>query len=146
MKDKAIKIKNSGQYIKDLSFENPLAPMVYVEKNISPKVEVSIDINGKKIRESTYEIELLVNAKAKNEDKNIFIIELIYAGIFSIENVENDDSLKEILFVYCPSLLFPYARRIVSDTTRDASFPPLLLDTIDFKILYESRKKDLKEI
>ena len=140
-----IKIKTGAQYIKDLSFENPTAPQIYTEQKITPKINVSIDINGKKIGDNTYEVELLVKANSKYDDKNMFIIELVYAGIFSIENVTNEDSLKQILFIYCPSLLFPYARRIISDTTRDASFPPLILDTIDFKTLYESRK-DSKEI
>lgn len=144
MKEKeAIKIITSGQYIKDLSFENPLAPKIYTEKKVTPQISVSIDINGTKLQDSIYEVELVINATAIHDEKKMFVIELTYAGIFTIKNVENEESLKELLFIYCPSLLFPFARRIISDTTRDASFPPLLLDTINFKTLYDSKKHNL---
>ena len=73
----------------------------------------------------------------------MFIIELTYAGIFNIQNLDDEEELKEILFIYCPSLLFPYARRIISDTTRDAAMPPLMLDTINFRALYDSKKDTL---
>ena len=82
-----------------------------------------------------------------HEDKKMFIVELTYAGIFNIKNIDDEDEeLKEILFIYCPSLLFPYARRIISDTTRDASMPPLMLDTINFRALYEAKKDTLKKL
>jgi len=146
-KKEEIKITTSGQYIKDLSFENPQAPKIYTEKNLNPKISVSIDINGTKLQESIFEVELIINATAAHLDKKMFIVELTYAGIFNIKNVDDDDeTLKEILFVYCPSLLFPYARRIISDTTRDASMPPLMLDTINFRALYESKKDTLKKL
>lgn len=146
-KKEEIKITTSGQYIKDLSFENPQAPKIYTEKNLNPKISVSIDINGTKLQESIFEVELIINATATHSDKKMFIVELTYAGIFNIKNVDDDDeTLKEILFVYCPSLLFPYARRIISDTTRDASMPPLMLDTINFRALYESKKDTLKKL
>ena len=142
-----IKITTSGQYIKDLSFENPQAPKIYTEKNLNPNISVSIDINAKKLQESVFEVELIINATATHEEKKMFIIELTYAGIFNIKNVnDEDETLKEILFVYCPSLLFPYARRIISDTTRDAAMPPLMLDTINFRALYESKKDSLKKL
>lgn len=146
-KKEEIKISSSGQYIKDLSFENPSAPKIYTEKNLNPKISVAIDINAKKLQESVFEVELIINATAEHDSKKMFIIELTYAGIFNIQNAnEEDDSFKEILLVYCPSLLFPYARRIISDTTRDASMPPLMLDTINFRALYESKKDSLKKL
>lgn len=146
-KKEEIKITTNGQYIKDLSFENPQAPKIYTEKNLNPKISVSIDINGTKLQESIFEVELIINATAVHKDKKMFIVELTYAGIFGIKNIDDDDeNLKEILFVYCPSLLFPYARRIISDTTRDASMPPLMLDTINFRALYESKKDTLKKL
>jgi len=142
---KEIKITAGGQYIKDLSFENPLAPKIYTEKNVAPKITVSIDINVKKIHDSIFEVELVLSSRAIHDDREIFVIELTYAGIFTIKNVEDDsEELKEVLFIYCPSMLFPYARRIISDTTRDAAMPPLMLDTINFKVLYEDKKDSIK--
>lgn len=141
-----IKITASGQYIKDLSFENPQAPEIYTKKDLKPKISVAIDINSRKLQEELYEVELIINASADCDDnKKMFVIELTYAGIFNIKNIDNEEILKEILFIYCPSLLFPYARRIISDTTRDASMPPLMLDTINFRSLYESRKDTIKK-
>ena len=138
-----VKITTSGQYIKDLSFENPLAPKIYTEKNLNPKISVSIDINATKLQDSVFEVDLIINSTASHEDKKMFIIELTYAGIFNIQNLDDEEELKEILFIYCPSLLFPYARRIISDTTRDAAMPPLMLDTINFRALYDSKKDTL---
>lgn len=142
-----IKVATTGQYIKDLSFENPKAPEIYTIKNLNPKIAVSIDINSKKLQEELYEVELIINATASydSDNKKMFIIELTYAGIFNIKDIEDEEALKEVLFIYCPSLLFPYARRIISDTTRDASMPPLMLDAINFRALYEAKKDTLKK-
>ena len=106
---------------------------------------ISVDINVKKLQEETFEVELVINATAEHNKKAMFIIELNYAGIFTIKNPVNEQQLQEILFVYCPSLLFPFARRIIADTTKDASMPPLMLDTINFGALYESRKDSIKK-
>ena len=142
---KNIEIVTSGQYIKDLSFENPEAPKIYTEKNLKPEIKVSVDINVAKLQDSTYEVEMVITATATHEKKTMFIVELTYAGIFIIRNLENEEEIRKILFVYCPSLLFPFARRIISDTTRDASMPPLMLDTINFASLYESKKDLIKK-
>lgn len=146
-KKEEIKVTASGQYIKDLSFENPMAPKIYTEKNVSPKINVFIDINATKLQDEVFEVSLTINANAEVENKKMFIVELTYAGIFAIKGIdetENLEDLKGILFVFCPSLLFPYARRIISDTTRDASMPPLMLDTINFQALYDSKKNEIK--
>jgi len=108
-------------------------------------MDKKIDINVKKLQEETFEVELVINATAEHDKKTMFIIELNYAGIFTIKNPVNEQQLQEILFVYCPSLLFPFARRIIADTTKDASMPPLMLDTINFGPLYESRKDSIKK-
>lgn len=134
------KITANGQYIKNLSFENLMAPQIYTEKSLSPQIKVSVDINATKLQEDIFETEIIINATAFHKEKEMFILELVYAGIFGIKNVPNEEELKEFLFIYCPSLLFPYARRIVSDTTRDAALPPLMLDTINFRSLYDSKK------
>lgn len=143
---KTVEVLSNGQYIKDLSFENPEAPKIYTEKGLKPEIKVSVDINVSKLQEATYEVELVTTATAKNDDKTMFVIELKYAGIFTIKNSVEDEELKKILFIYCPSLLFPFSRRIISDTTRDASFPPLMLDTINFASLYESKKDSIKKM
>lgn len=129
-----------GQYIKDFSFENPNAPTSFAQKNTSPKLDVTIDIQVKKLKEAVYEVTLLITSKAVVEDAPIFMIELAYAGVFAIQS--SDQEREPLLMIYCPNLLFPYARRILSDITRDAGFPPLMLDPIDFVALFKQHKKN----
>jgi preprotein translocase subunit SecB len=143
---KIVEVVTNGQYIKDFSFENPEAPAIYTLKGIKPEIKVSVDINVKKLQEETYNVELVINIIAKHDEKTMFVIELTYAGIFTIKNSIDEDGLKKILFIYCPSLLFPFARRVISDVTSDASLPPLMLDTINFASLYESKKDSIKKI
>jgi len=133
----------NGQYIKDLSFENPKAPQIFIEKDVTPKIDVSIDINATKLQKEVFEVELSINAKAKSGEDTIFIAELIYAGIFTIKDIK-ETLIEEVLFIQCPTLIFPFARRIVSDTTRDAGFPPLMLNPINFEVMYKNRKDKIK--
>ncbi|GHU27253.1 protein-export protein SecB [Bacilli bacterium] len=134
----------STQYIKDLSFENPKAPEVYTYKDVKPKMDVSIDINASKLQNELFEVEMIIGISAKNGDNTLFVLELVYAGIFTIKNVP-DDLVQENLFIDCPTMIYPFARRIVSDSVRDANFPPLMLDIIDFEELYNSKKDTLKK-
>lgn len=127
----------TGQYVKDLSYENPAAP-----HNLSlqdkPAINVNIDLGAQKLGDDLYEVAIKVNASAELPTRKLFVIELVYAGLFQISGVPND-RLEAILFVDCPFVLFPYARRVVSDLTRDGGFPPLLLEPIDFFNLYRRR-------
>ncbi|MDR2778085.1 MAG: protein-export chaperone SecB [Rickettsiales bacterium] len=132
------------QYVKDFSFENPKAPEVYALKNLKPNMEVSVDINAGKLQNELFEVELALNVTAKNADATLFVIELIYAGIFSIKNV-SDSIVQENLFIDCPTMIYPFARRIIYDSARDANFSPLMLDIIDFEELYNSKKDTLKK-
>ncbi|GMO64938.1 MAG: protein-export chaperone SecB [Rickettsiales bacterium] len=139
-KVKDIKINCSGQYIKDLSFENPQSPSIYTMKGFNPEIKINIDINVANLQDSLFEVSINISCDAIYKEKKVFILELVYAGIFNIQNVDDDNELREILFVYCPSILFPFARQIVANTTQNASFPPLLLDAINFRGLYENKK------
>lgn len=128
----------TGQYVKDLSFENPGAPSTLVSMDEKPRIEVNIDLDAKKLREDLFEVTLRIQAQGKSSDKNLFVVDLSYAGLFTLMNIPAE-RLEQILMVDCPFVLFPYARRIVSDATRDGGFPPLMLEPIDFFAMY--RKK-----
>ncbi|MDR2077667.1 MAG: protein-export chaperone SecB, partial [Rickettsiales bacterium] len=104
---------------------------------------VIVDINAGKLQNELFEVELAMNITAKNADTTMFIIELIYAGIFQIKNVA-DSLVQENLFIDCPTMIYPFARRIIYDFARDANFSPLMLDIIDFEELYNSKKDTLK--
>lgn len=127
-----------GQYIKDLSLENPNAPSSLLASKEPPKVDLNIDLQGQKIQEHLYELTMVINVKAES-DKVLFVVELSYAGLFELYNIP-EQLLERVLLVDSAFTLFPYVRRVVSDLTRDAGFPPLMLEPVDFLGLYERRK------
>lgn len=136
--DKNPRFHVTGQYVKDLSFENPRAPQSLLASEEKPKIEVNLDLNANKLREEMYEVVLKVHVKASANNETLFLTDLAYAGLFALQNIP-EDRLQQILFVDCPFMLFPYVRRIVSDATRDGGFPPLMLEPIDFFTMYRKR-------
>jgi preprotein translocase subunit SecB len=123
------------QYIKDLSFENPNAPQSLLLTNMKPAIDVNVDLKAQKLQENIYEMTLHIAARAKNEDTALFLVDLAYAGIFQISGIA-PDRVEPLLLIDCPFVLFPFARRVIADATRDGGFPPLMLDPIDFHSLY----------
>lgn len=128
-----------GQYIKDLSFENPHAPQSLNAINKQPSIDVNVDLKAQKLQDGIYEMVLHVSAKASSEGNTLFLIELAYAGVFQLANVE-EDKIEPLIMIDCPFVLFPFARRVIADVTRDGGFPPLMLDPIDFHTLYLQKK------
>ena len=132
------KVTINAQYIKDLSFENPNAPKSLIGKGEQPKIDVTVDIQVQPLEDKTFEVSLIVGAKANLKDSALFVTELNYSGIFTVDVPEAEK--EAVLMVYCPGILFPYSRRIISDSTRDGGFPPLMLDPIDFGALFNQHK------
>lgn len=132
----------SAQYIKDLSFENPGAPETLKEGADNPKVDLSLDVGVAKLpEEDFYEVSIQVHSKASLEGKTLFEVELVYAGVFSLIDVEEEH--KELLLsVHCPATIFPFARKILADVTQDGGFRPLMLDPIDFGALYYKKRSE----
>lgn len=126
-----------SQYVKDLSFENPRAPQGLAADQ-RPEIQISVEANARQIAEDRYEVTLEIKANAKAGEEAVFVVELSYGSVFSIANVPAD-SLQPLLMIECPRLIFPFARRIVGDVTRDGGFPPLMIDPIDFVGLYRRR-------
>lgn len=128
-----------GQFIRDMSFENIMAQKG-APADVTPDVQVQVNLDAKKrSTEGQYEtsIKLNVTSKAKDGDATLFVLEIDYAGIFSIDNVP-EDQLHPFLLIECPRMIFPFLRRVVSDVTRDGGFPPLNLENIDFLSLYRN--------
>ncbi len=128
-----------GQYLRDLSFENPNAP-ASLTLDAQPKIDIGVDVQARRANEDRFEVELKVRATAvgATDAKAVFVVELSYCGLFLIRNVP-EEALQPFCLIECPRLLFPFARRIVADATRDGGFPPLLLDPIDFVALYRQQ-------
>ncbi len=129
-----------AQYIKDFSFENPRAPQSLIPRDDKPALGVGVDINATRLTEDAYEVVLHINVKAEAANEVVFMVDLAYAGLFHISNVDQQ-RIETMMFIDCPQILFPFARRIVADATRDGGFPPLLMEPIDFYHLYQQRKK-----
>ena len=123
------------QYVKDLSFENPRAPQVFANNQNAPQVQVNVDVGARQVGENVYEITLVLNAEAKAGEDTVFVVELTYAGLFTVPPLPQEQ-LRPLLLIECPRLLFPFARAIVADATRDGGFPPLMINPIDFAALY----------
>ena len=130
-----------AQYVKDLSFESPAAPDCFVKTLGQPDVQIEVNVASKRINETLFEVELTLKATAKIEEKILFMTELSYAGLMSATNI-SDGNIHPLMMIEGPRLLFPFARAIMSDTTRDGGFLPLNLNPIDFVALYRNNVSD----
>lgn len=140
------------QYIKDLSFEVPGGPQIFTQLRSPPQVAINMDVQARRLQEAqpVFEVALVVRAEASlpaggngqeatGPKQTVFIADLTYAGVFTLGAVP-ENAVEPVLLVECPRLLFPFARNIVSDLTRDGGFPPVLLAPIDFVALWQSRR------
>lgn len=126
------------QYVKDLSFENPEAPRSLGPRRSAPTINIGINVAATPLDDDDYEIELRLEGRATDGDKTLFVAEMLYAGVFRITGVPKEN-LPPLLMIECPRLLFPFARQILADMTRNGGFPPLLIDPVDFTALYRQR-------
>jgi preprotein translocase subunit SecB len=122
-------------YVKDLSFESPNAPKSLQGPGPNPQLKVNVNVNAGPRGDDTYEAALQLEAQASSDLGVIYNVELSYGGLFRLRGVP-ENLLQPVLFVDCATILFPFARRVLSDAVRDGGFPPLLLDPIDFGKLY----------
>jgi preprotein translocase subunit SecB len=130
-----------AQYVKDLSFENPNAPQsLQAQQQAQPQIEVNVNVNARKLGDDVYEVDLKIEVAAKQGATVTFMIDLLYGGLFGVRNLP-EENLEAFLVVSAPTLLFPYARRVISDATRDGGFPPLLLEPVDFGTLYLQQRQ-----
>ncbi|MFN4353896.1 protein-export chaperone SecB [Parvibaculum sp.] len=130
------------QYVKDLSFENPNAPQSLGPVEDQPAINLRVDVGVKRMADTDFEVSLKIGAEAVTKDKPMFIAEIEYAALFRLVNIPQAD-LEAVLVVECPRQIFPFARRILADVTRDGGFPPLMIDPIDFVSLYQQRREQM---
>ena len=127
-----------GQYIKDLSFENPRAPQSLIEQK-QPQLNLNVSVATRQFDPKTFEVALSIEASAQTPEKEpLFMLELIYAGTVSIGEVPQE-AFGPLLFIETPRLLFPFARAVVANATREAGFPPLNIAPVDFVALYRNQ-------
>ena len=127
-----------AQYVKDFSFENPGAPRSLQARDKAPAINISVNVNANPLSETDFDVILSLNAEAKDGDKVLFNAELAYGGVFRVTGFPQEHMLP-VLFIECPRLLFPFARQIIADATRNGGFPPLMIDPIDFAQMFSQR-------
>lgn len=130
-------------YVKDLSFEAPNSPKVFLEK-WEPEVSLQISNNATALSETTQEVVLTLTVTAKQQDRTVYLIEIQQAGIFTIEGYEAEQ-LAAMVGGYCPHVLFPFARETVSDVVIRGGFPQLLLAPINFDVLYRQHVEQMNQ-
>ncbi len=125
------------QYVKDLSVENPNAPDSFNWTD-APQIDVQFNIGAREVNEEVSEVELKISLTSKGESGTAYIVELSYGGLIGMRNLSDADK-HGFTYAGAPSLLFPFARRVISDAVRDAGFPPLLLEPVDFGGIYQQQ-------
>jgi len=140
-------IKFHSQYIKDLSFENPNAPLIYHDAQAAPQVSVNFGVGSSPIpgKDRHYEVVLQISATAKQGDETMFIAELSYGGDVSVSPEMNPQSVQPVVMIEGPRFLFPFARSLMSNITREGGFMPLNIQPIDFIRLYQMRMQQKSE-
>lgn len=133
-----------GQYVKDLSFESPRAPAVLASMRQSPQLDIQMHVNARPIQQEQqkrlYEVMLKIRASAKHEEQAAFMIELDYGALITLGSMIPEDRIEPVLLIDVATMIFPFARRIVADITREGGFPPVLINPVDFVNLYRQRK------
>jgi len=138
------------QYVKDLSFEVPGAPQVFQRLRAAPQVGINLDVQARRLQDDAgvYEVALVIRAEAReappagaapDSGAAVFIAELTYAGVFTLTGIA-ENAIEPVLLVECPRLLFPYARNLLGELTREGGFPPVMLQPIDFVAFWQSRR------
>ena len=127
-----------AQYIKDLSFESPGAPNSLRGRDKAPAIAIAVNVNANPMTEKEFDVSLTLNAKASFDKDVLFNVELVYGGVFRLEGFPQEHMLP-LLFIECPRLLFPFARQIMAEATRNGGFPPLMLDPIDFAQMFQQK-------
>ncbi len=151
------------QYVKDMSFEVPGAPAIYSQLRTAPHVNINLDVQARRIalNQDAYEVSIVIRAEAHEQNPaaagqtngqaeapppavpaTVFVAELTYAGVFTVKGIPEAQT-EAALLVECPRILFPFARNILADVTRDGGFPPVLLQPIDFVALWQARRQQV---
>lgn len=141
--DKLPQLNVLAQYMKDFSFENPEAPRSLRALQQQPTINIQINVGAKPTPEGDFEVELKLEGKADTPNGILFRFELVYGGVFRIQNVPQE-SVQPVIMIECPRLLFPFAREIIASAVLNGGFPALRLDPVDFVALYRQRMGELQ--
>jgi preprotein translocase subunit SecB len=133
----------NAQYIKDLSFENPRAPQSLIQQTTQPSVDINVDVKAQNLGPDVFEVILTINATARGQDDPVFLVELAYGTVVTIKNAP-PELLGPLILVETPRIVFPFARAIIANATRDGGFPPLMINPIDFAELLRRQQAEIQ--
>ena len=136
-----VQVRILSQYVKDLSFENPIVRKLMASPGESPNLKVEVNVNAERVEGDVFESAIEFKATATNNIGTIYVLEVVYAGLFKVESMP-EQSLEPFLLISAPTTIFPFLRRLVADVTREGGYPPLLLDPIDFASLFMRRLQE----
>ncbi|MFT7532484.1 MAG: preprotein translocase subunit SecB [Gammaproteobacteria bacterium] len=129
-------------YLKDISFESPNTPAVFMQKDFNPKVDINLDVEHQVMpAENYYEVTLTVEVRAKIGEKNAFLVSVQQAGIFRLQNFP-EKQIPTMLAVACPNTLMPFIRETVADLVTKGGYPQLLLAPVNFDLLYAKKQQE----
>jgi preprotein translocase subunit SecB len=136
MEEGAVPLNITHQYVKDLSFENPGAPALFLQPpEDAPDIAIEVNVTADQIGEDLFEVSLHVEAQAKAGDTVLFITELDYGAIAQVGDIP-DEHKQPLILIEVPRMMFPFARALISSATRDGGFPPLMISNVDFVEMY----------
>lgn len=131
-------------YLKDVSFESPNSPHSFTDGEWTPQVNVQINSSNQVITDNVYEVVLDITVTAKQNDKTAFLAEIKQAGVFTITGFP-EENLGGMVGAYCPEVLFPFAREVISELVGKGGFPQLLLAPVNFNALYTQQMQQQQE-
>ena len=137
-------IRILAQFVRDFSFENPNAPESLRATDGQPNIDMNVEMSARSRDDGLFEVDLKLSAKAVRGEAAIFVVELVFGGLFAIEGVPVEE-LEPVLLIECPRYLFPFARQVIAEVTSQGGFPPFMLDPIDFAGVYAARKAQGEE-
>jgi len=131
----------NAQYVKDLSFENPRAPQSLIQQTAAPEVDINVDVKARNLNPDVFEVVLTINASARALGEPIFLVELAYGTVVTLINTPVS-MISSLILIEIPRLVFPFARSVIANATRDGGFPPLMINPIDFADLLRRQQAD----
>ncbi len=131
-----------AQFVKELSFRNAMGASAQAY-DIQPSIDMGVEVKSRPMggQGEAVEVDLCINVHAKRNDTPMFMVDLVYTGLFQFMNVRPDD-VEPLIWIECPRLLFPFSRQILAEVTREGGYPPLLINPIDFTPLYWAELRD----
>jgi len=135
----------NAQYIKDLSFENPRAPQSLIQPTAQPEVEINVDVKARNLGPEVFEVVLTINATARAQGETVFLVELAYGCVVTVKNA-TAELVPALVLVETPRIVFPFARAVIANATRDGGFPPLMINPIDFAELLRRQQTDAQAL